>query len=103
MSPRRLGDAKTPPTAFEIEVDRLSKQITMVIIAMVAAVAALLLLRHSMGVAEIAIFLAESGSGRDSGKPAGCVVVRVDGRRATDGPPPRVGAPSFGRGIARFG
>ena len=58
-----LKDAKTPPTAFEIEVDHLSKQITMVIIAMVAAVATLLLFRHSMGVAEIAIFSLSLGVG----------------------------------------
>ncbi len=58
-----LKEAKTPPTAFEVEVDNLSKQITCVIVAMVAVVAALLLLRHSMGVAEIAIFSLSLGVG----------------------------------------
>ena len=58
-----LHDAKAPPTAFEIEVDHLSKQITCVIVAMVAVVAALLWLRHSMGLAEIAIFSLSLGVG----------------------------------------
>ena len=58
-----LKQAKAPPTAFELEVDHLSKQITVVIAFMVAIVAILLIVRHSMGIAEIAIFSLSLGVG----------------------------------------
>ncbi len=58
-----LREAKTPRTAFELEVDHLSKQITLVIILMVIAVAVLLAVKHAMSFAEIAIFSLSLGVG----------------------------------------
>lgn len=58
-----LHETKTPPTPFELEVDKLSKQITMVIVVMVVAVALLLWFKHAMGIADIAIFSLSLGVG----------------------------------------
>ena len=58
-----LEETKTPPTPFEIEVDKLSKEITITILFLVAGVAALLWYRHSMPAADIAIFSLSLGVG----------------------------------------
>lgn len=58
-----LAQTKTPPTPFEIEVDKLSKHITFTILFLVAGVAALLFVRHSMSVPDIAIFSLSLGVG----------------------------------------
>lgn len=58
-----LQETKTPPTPFEIEVDKLSKEITFAILFLVAGVAALLWYRHSMSAADIAIFSLSLGVG----------------------------------------
>lgn len=58
-----LAQTKTPPTSFEIEVDKLSKHITFTILFLVAGVASLLYFRHSMSGADIAIFSLSLGVG----------------------------------------
>lgn len=58
-----LAQTKTPSTAFEIEVDKLSKHITFTILFLVAGVAGLLYFRHSMSAADIAIFSLSLGVG----------------------------------------
>ena len=58
-----LQKTKTPPTPFELEVNKLSKQITFTILFLVAGVAALLFYRHSMAAADIAIFSLSLGVG----------------------------------------
>ena len=56
-----LQESKTPPTSFELEVDKLSKNITFVISGMVVLVAFLLFLQHQMKGAEIIIFCLSLG------------------------------------------
>ncbi len=58
-----LQETETPPTSFEIEVDKLSKEITFTIIGLVIGVACLLYFRHTMGPADIAIFTLSLGVG----------------------------------------
>ncbi len=58
-----LEETKTPPTPFEFEVDKLSKEITFAILFLVAGVAAMLYFRHAMPVADIAIFSLSLGVG----------------------------------------
>jgi Ca2+-transporting ATPase len=58
-----LEETKTPPTPFELEVDKLSKEITFAILFLVAGVAAMLYFRHAMPVADIAIFSLSLGVG----------------------------------------
>ena len=53
---KALAETKTPKTSFEIEVDKLSKQITMVIVVLVIIAAALMYFHHNMSFSEIAIF-----------------------------------------------
>jgi len=56
-----LQDSETPPTSFELEVDKLSKNITFVISGMVLLVAVLLLLHHQMKWADTIIFCLSLG------------------------------------------
>ncbi len=56
-----LQESKTPPTSFELEVDKLSKNITFVISGMVLLVALLLFLHHQMKGADIIIFCLSLG------------------------------------------
>ncbi|MGB3112873.1 MAG: cation-translocating P-type ATPase, partial [Candidatus Omnitrophota bacterium] len=58
-----LVETKTPPTPFEVEVDKMSKNITFSILFLVAGVAALLFFRHSMPLPDIAIFSLSLGVG----------------------------------------
>ncbi|NOZ22015.1 MAG: cation-translocating P-type ATPase [Planctomycetes bacterium] len=58
-----LEETETPPTSFEIEVDSLSKHITIGILCLVVGVALLLYLRHAMPIADIAIFSLSLGVG----------------------------------------
>lgn len=56
-----LQESKTPPTSFELEVNKLSKNITFVISGMVVLVAFLLFLQHQMKVADVIIFCLSLG------------------------------------------
>ena len=56
-----LQESKTPPTSFELEVNKLSKNITFVISGMVAVVALLLFLHHQMNGSDIIIFCLSLG------------------------------------------
>ena len=56
-----LQESEIPPTSFELEVDKLSKNITFVISGLVVLVAFLLFLQHQMKVAEIIIFCLSLG------------------------------------------
>ncbi len=56
-----LQASKTPPTAFELEVGKLSKNITFVIIALVVVVAAALLFQHEMPPSDVIIFCLSLG------------------------------------------
>ena len=56
-----LQESKTPPTSFELEVDKLSKDITFVISGMVVLVALLLFLQHQMKWADVIIFCLSLG------------------------------------------
>ena len=56
-----LQNSKTPPTSFELEVDKLSKNITFVISGMVLLVAVLLFLQHQMNGADVIIFCLSLG------------------------------------------
>ncbi len=56
-----LQDSETPPTSFELEVGKLSKNITFVISGMVLVVALLLFLQHQMKGADIIIFCLSLG------------------------------------------
>ena len=58
---RALQETKTPPTSFELEVDKLSKNITFIISGMVVLVALLLFLHHQMKGADIIIFCLSLG------------------------------------------
>ena len=58
-----LADTETPKTSFELEIDKLSKQITMVIAVLVVLSAALMYLHHNMKFADIAIFSLSLGVG----------------------------------------
>ena len=58
-----LNEAKSPPTAFEVEVNVLSKQITVLIIVLVIAAAAVMYFHHSMPITDIAIFALSLGVG----------------------------------------
>ena len=56
-----LENSEAPPTSFELEVDKLSKNITFVISGMVVVVALLLFLHHQMKGADIIIFCLSLG------------------------------------------
>ena len=60
---RALAETETPVTPFEREVDKLSRTITAAILVLVAAVPAMLYLRHAMPLADIAIFSLSLGVG----------------------------------------
>lgn len=58
-----LADTVTPKTSFELEIDKLSKQITMVIAVLVVLAACLMYLHHNMAFSQIAIFSLSLGVG----------------------------------------
>ncbi len=58
-----LADTETPKTSFELEIDKLSRQITMVIAVLVVLSAALMYLHHNMQFSQIAIFSLSLGVG----------------------------------------
>ena len=58
-----LADTVTPKTSFELEIDKLSRQITMVIAVLVVLSAALMYLHHNMQFSQIAIFSLSLGVG----------------------------------------
>ena len=60
---KALAETKTPKTSFEVEVDNLSKQITMVIVVLVILAGALMYLHHNNSISEIAIFSLSLGVG----------------------------------------
>lgn len=60
---KALQETTTPKTSFELEVDRLSKQITVVICFLVAIAAILLYFHHSLPNKEIALFSLSLGVG----------------------------------------
>ncbi len=60
---KALQETKTPKTSFELEVDKLSKQITFVVLFLVVITALLLWLHHDKSNTEIALFSMSLGVG----------------------------------------
>ena len=58
-----LADTETPKTSFELEIEKLSKQITIVIAILVVAAAFLMYVHHNMQFSDIAIFSLSLGVG----------------------------------------